>query len=104
MGDMVKVDGDFDAEIFAARAADFERLSHIPWAGFSVEGAMPGDNTDALPAIWDNWSDFQQKADEFTKRTSDLLAATASGDLATIQPAFMEAAKSCKGCHDDYRD
>ena len=104
MGDMVKGDTDYDADIFTARAQDFARLSHIPWAAFSVEGAMPGDDTDALPAIWDNWDDFQDRADSFSASAEKLYEVSQDGSLDSIRPVFMETAKSCKGCHDQYRD
>ena len=29
--------------------------------------------------------------------------AAAAGGMASLQPAFAEFAKSCRGCHDDYR-
>lgn len=64
MGDMVKGDVAWDSEVFAARAADFAAMSSIPWSGFSTPGANPGANSDALPAIWENWSDFQERAEQ----------------------------------------
>lgn len=104
MGDMVKGDVDFDAAIFAERAETFAHLAGVPWTGFAQEGAMPGDNTDALPAIWDNWDDFQQRAADFQKDADNLAVAARSGDQGKIRSAFMAAAKNCKGCHDQYKD
>ena len=104
MGDMVKGDVAFDAAIFQQRAEDFARLSHIPWAGFSVDGAMPGDNTDALPEIWDNWDDFKQRTVDFTADAEKLAEVAAGGSLDDIKLVFMAAAKNCKDCHDNYKD
>lgn len=104
MGDMVKGDITFDGSIFAERAKDFAALSSIPWIGFSQPGAMPGANTDALPAIWDNWDDFMERAESFQKDAKALAEAAASGDQGEIRGAFMTAARNCKGCHDQYKD
>jgi len=103
MGDMIKGDIEYDDEIFVARAEDFAKLASIPWVAFSVEGAMPGENTDALPAIWDNWDDFQERANEFQTH-ADQLADVAIGARDQAKDAFMTVAQSCKGCHDNYRD
>ncbi len=104
MGDMVKGDIEFDGEIFKDRASDFAVLSAIPWVGFSQPGAMPGDDTDALPAIWDNWDDFMQRSEQLQKDAAALAAAAESGDQSSIRSAFLATAKSCKGCHDNYKD
>lgn len=104
MAAMVKGEVDYDATIFQQRAEDFSRLTHIPWAGFTVEGAMPGDNTDALPEIWDNWDDFSQRAEDLQSDASELASAASSCDLEQIKPVFMQTAKNCKGCHDNYKD
>ncbi|MDT7524548.1 cytochrome c [Pseudidiomarina sp. GXY010] len=104
LGDMVKGDMEFDGEIFKARAADFSALSAMPWIGFSQTGAMPGNNSDALPAIWDNWDDFMQRAESFQQDAAALAAAAESGDQGDIRKAFMAAAKNCKACHDQYKD
>ena len=104
MAEMVKGEVDYDASIFQQRAEDFARLSKIPWAGFTTEGAMPGENTDALPEIWGNWDDFKQRTEAFMADADSLAEAAGSGSLDTIKPAFMAAAKNCKGCHDNYKD
>ncbi|MGM0524764.1 MAG: c-type cytochrome [Pseudomonadota bacterium] len=104
MAEMVKGEVDYDAAIFSQRADDFARLSHIPWDGFSVEGAMPGENTDALPEIWDNWDDFKQRSEDFVQDAEKLATVASTGSMSDIAPAFKEAAKNCKGCHDNYKD
>lgn len=104
MGDMLKGDREYDGEVFAARAADTAKLATIPWPAFSVEGAMPGNNSDALPEIWDNWEDFQARADALQTRTAALAEVAAGGDRDAISGAFREVAMTCKGCHDNYKD
>lgn len=104
MGDMVKGDIEYDADIFHQRATDFSKLAGIPWPGFSVEGAMPGNDTDALPAIWDNWDDFQERANELQRGADNLLVVSAERNFDTSGQALKDVAQTCKGCHDEYRD
>ncbi|ASG65431.1 cytochrome C556 [Idiomarina piscisalsi] len=104
MAEMVKGEVNYDAQVFTNRAKDFESLAGIPWSGFAVEGAMPGDNTDALTAIWDNWEDFQQRSNDLQQYASELAVAAETGSMDNIKPVFMNAAQTCKGCHDEYKD
>src|SRR5690606_40346761 len=65
MGDMIKGDITFDGTVFAERANDFVALAGMPWVAFDQPGAKPGKDTNALPAIWENWDDFMKKAEQF---------------------------------------
>ena len=65
------------------------------------EGSTTGD-TEALPAIWANFADFEARAD---KLSTDAAAAAAAADQG--EDAFKAAAgaafANCKGCHEQYR-
>ena len=104
MAELVKGEVDYDAQVFTNRANDFEKLAGIPWSGFAVEGAMPGDNSDALTAIWDNWEDFQERSNDLQQYAAKLASAAESGSMDNIKPVFMDTAQTCKGCHDEYKD
>jgi len=104
MAAMVKGEIEYNPDFFQRRADDFEKMSGIPWSGFAVEGAMPGNNSDALTAIWDNWEDFQQRASDLQKYAATLSEVSQQGSLDSIKPVFMDTANTCKGCHDDYKD
>ncbi|MGO9357769.1 MAG: c-type cytochrome [Xanthobacteraceae bacterium] len=63
--------------------------------------AKDGDDTAALPAIWQNKADFEAR---FTKLGVDAKAAEASvTDLASFKTAFSGVGKDCGGCHENYR-
>lgn len=68
--------------------------------GLFTEGSEGGD---ALPAIWENPEDFAEKIDAFKQATAAFREAAASGDMAQAAPAVGNVGRSCKGCHDDYR-
>ncbi|MDV6317095.1 cytochrome c [Idiomarina sp. HP20-50] len=104
MAGMVKGEVEYNADFFQRRANDFEKMSGIPWAGFAVEGAMPSDNSDALSEIWDNWEDFQQRANDLQEYAAKLAEVSQEGSLDAIKPVFMNTAETCKGCHDNYKD
>ncbi len=102
MGAMVKGKMDYDADDFTRRAEIVSQLSHLPWEGF-VEGSYSGD-TDALPAIADNWDKFEGGSNMLMEKTAALVTAAKTGDMDQIRPAFGEVGKTCKGCHDNFKD
>ena len=102
MGDMMKGKVEFNAEEFARRANNLAALSHMP-----LEGFIPGTyerSTAALPAIESDWQTFAAGMENFQSKTAELAEAAKSGDKGQIAPAFMQVAKTCKGCHDKFKD
>ena len=67
-------------------------------------GTDLGHDTKAKPEIWKEKAKF----DDLTKKMQDSVAklatAAKSGEEAQVKAAFGEAAKSCKTCHDDFRN
>ena len=58
---------------------------------------------DAKPDVWAKWDDFSKRLDALTAATADLAATAKSGGMAAAAPK-MQAALTCKGCHDLYRE
>lgn len=56
--------------------------------------------SEALPKVWENWSDFRAEADEL-EREADALARSLTDGDASAQ--FKRVAASCKSCHKAYR-
>ena len=102
MGEVVKGKQDYDAEDFARRADIVAQLSKLPLEGF-VAGSYEGE-TDALPAIEENWDQFEGGMNKFIETADALAAAAKTGDMEQIRPAFGEVGKTCKGCHDNFKD
>jgi cytochrome c556 len=68
------------------------------------QGSGPGaGETDALPAIWSNFSDFQAKAKALETESGKLLQLAQSGDEAGFKAQFPAVGRSCGGCHETYR-
>ncbi|TCK05630.1 c-type cytochrome [Marinobacterium mangrovicola] len=102
MAGMAKGDIEYDAAEFTRRAEMLNQLSYMAEEGF-IEGSAEGD-TDALPAIWEDMDQFSAGFDKLQENTAALAEASKSGDMGTIMPAFAEVGKTCKGCHDNFRD
>ncbi len=56
-------------------------------------------NSEALPAIWENWEDFVEKADDFAFMIEGL--ETSSAD--TLAAGLGNIGQSCGSCHKAYR-
>ncbi|RUO22659.1 cytochrome C556 [Aliidiomarina iranensis] len=103
MAGMVRGEIEFDAESFQKRAEALKHLSYIPFDGFSGAGAGITDGSDALPGIWENWDDFNDKAEAFKEAAHELARASEDASLRELRPKFMAAARTCQQCHDEYR-
>ena len=57
---------------------------------------------DAKPEVWSNWADFSKRLDTLVAATGDLVKIAESGGVTAAGPK-VEAALSCKSCHDNYR-
>jgi len=103
MSGMIRGEIDFDGEQFKQRSQALYHLSNIPFDAFSGAGENATDNSDALPAIWQNRSDFNAKAEAFQQAVKELVEAADSENMRTIRPAFMATARTCQQCHEGYR-
>jgi cytochrome c556 len=60
--------------------------------------------TEARAEIWQKPEDFAAKAKAFQHAAAAFDAAAKGSDLAAIRSAQADLGKSCKGCHDLYRE
>lgn len=60
--------------------------------------------TEAKAEIWQKPEDFNAKADAFARSATAFQAAARGGDLNAIRAAQGNLGKSCKACHDLYRE
>lgn len=59
--------------------------------------------TDAKPAIWTEWSKFEEAAKKLETASAKLAEVAAKGDMAATGDAIKGVGGACKGCHDDFR-
>lgn len=70
------------------------------------EGTGPeaGVKTEALPVIWEDKPDFNDKAKAMQDAAAQLDTVAQGGDVAAIATAFQTTGGKCKACHDKYRE
>ncbi|HSG02606.1 MAG TPA: cytochrome c [Marinobacterium sp.] len=101
MGAMVRGKVDYDAAQFAHHATQLAALTRMPREGF-VEGSDFGE-TAAKDELWQNLDDLTLRFDQLAK-DAEALATVSGGSLDDVKAAFGTVGKSCKGCHDKYRE
>lgn len=100
LGGMAKGELAFDAEAALHHARQVNALSYMAEEGFA-EGTEGGD---AKADIWSNWEQFSGGMEKFQQVSGDLVSAAEVGTLEALRPAVGEMGKTCKGCHDNFRD
>ncbi len=99
---MVRGTTEFDGERAAAAAREIANHANGMTALFPADNA--NQHSEALPAIWDNWTEFEKIANELNV-TADKLAISAMNATSSdqIQPAFSAMGKTCGACHEKFR-
>ena len=88
------------AEDASLHATSIEPLSKIAGHIFPPESST--GKTDALPAIWEKPEKFKEALTAFQTAAAEL-AKAADGEVKSLAAPFGNLAKTCKGCHDDFR-
>jgi cytochrome c556 len=89
------------ADVEAAAKEIVAGADHIP-AMFPA-GTNQGES-EALPIIWQQWSEFQGKAENMQSLAAKLVSAAGSGDKQATLAAFGDLGKNgCGGCHETFR-
>ncbi|MFZ0789717.1 MAG: cytochrome c [Chromatiaceae bacterium] len=102
MGAMVKGEVPFDTAAFQGYAQDLAAAVKLDvLKGFPEESVT--DESDAKDEIWLNWSGFESKLQDMRAESAKLAEVTAGGDEAAIKAQFDATRKTCKACHDDYK-
>ena len=88
------------AEAEAAMQGLLDNFTHIP--AVFPEGSNIGDS-EALPAIWENWDAFTAIAETGRAAAADGLAAAQSGDADAYGAAIKTIGGTCGTCHKQFR-
>lgn len=102
LGAMVQGKAPFDAKTALDNAQIVEFMSHLPWQAFTPGTDLPDSH--AKPAIWKEMDKFKADANKLQEMTPKLVAAAKTGKLDDIKVVFGETAKTCKSCHDSFRE
>ncbi|WP_193141194.1 MULTISPECIES: c-type cytochrome [unclassified Meridianimarinicoccus] len=99
LGDMAKGETPFDAEKAQAAAATISQTAAEVPALFEAEETSA--TSEALPAIWQNYAGFSEKADALRVAAENAASQITSPE--TLGPALGAIGGTCKACHKDYR-
>jgi len=102
MGLVARERESYNRASFQARALELQDLATQPWALFSADGNYPP--TRAKPEVWQKAADFKQAQARFQALTADLVKVSGSADMPAIRSAVDAVEKSCKSCHEQFRN
>ena len=103
MRDMVKGETAFDAAVFARHAKDLASAAQLELMDAFPEDSI-NDESDAREEIWLDFKKFQDKHGALGEQSAKLAEVAAGGDEAAMKEKFGATAKTCKGCHDDFKN
>ena len=101
---MAKGKQDFDPQV--ARTLALKMRTHalrIPELFPSTQHSQMGMGTEASPAIWERWLEFEGLAQQLADTSGDLASSAENADIAEFQDRFTDVAKTCKSCHKSFR-
>jgi cytochrome c556 len=87
-------------EAVAAMQTLLDNYTHIP--DLFPEGSIVGDS-EALPAIWENWDGFVAIVETGKTAAAAGLAAAQAGDAAGYAAALQAVGGTCGQCHQPFR-
>ncbi|ATW03559.1 hypothetical protein CHN51_08450 [Sphingorhabdus sp. YGSMI21] len=103
ISDQLKASNPDLAQIQAAAAVvPIEAADMVDWF---PEGTGPdsGVETEALPVIWEDKADFNDKVKAMQDAAAKLETVAQGGDVTAVAAAFQNTGGTCKACHDKYR-
>ena len=100
IGDIMKFKLPHQANIPAHAEAIRTSAKLIPSA---FEKRVTEGPTDAKAKIWDNWSDFKDKAADLEEAGAKLASVARGNDMGATMDAVKNVGEACKACHKEYR-
>jgi cytochrome c556 len=103
MSAMMKGEKPYDEKAFARHASDLATTASLDLAAGFPEDSDKGE-TDALPDIWLDFDGFKQKLEDLRAASRNLSEVAAGGDKAAMGDALGKTGKTCKGCHENFKN
>ncbi|SNR23492.1 cytochrome c [Paracoccus sediminis] len=101
---MAKGEIPYDEAAAGRAAANIVALTQYDAPALFIDGTSSEDTdeSEALPAIWENPDDFRSKFAGLVEAAAGSPAAVAGGQE-NLGPVVQRLGGACKACHDDYR-
>ena len=103
---MAKGKIDYDAELASVLANNLLLQTKLNMAKAWPKGSDNANykgKTGALPEIWSSYPKIAEKGKNYMKAVENLAAVAGNGADA-LKSKIAALGKSCKGCHDDFRE
>ncbi|BFM05487.1 c-type cytochrome [Halioxenophilus aromaticivorans] len=100
MGAVMKGEAKYNAETISQSANVLAALAPVASQGFEIESL--GHGSEAKAAIWKDKKAFDEKMADFVAATAKLAAS--AGTEKGFKSNFGAVGKTCKGCHDDFKE
>jgi cytochrome c556 len=106
INEMARGNREFDAALVERNARRIAALAPmLPEAFAAMDTREFNLETEALPVIWEEFEEFQQRANNLAEGVNNLAAVAAAGDQAeTIRTAGAIGRTYCGGCHEMFRE
>lgn len=103
---MAKGKMDYDAGLAAKLANNLKTQLSLDvgraWKQGTANDAYPGKTT-ALPKVWTTYPEISKYGKKYAQAVNELAAAAGNG-LDALKPKVSALGKTCKGCHDEFRE
>ncbi len=87
---------------FNISALELQKLSTQPWVHFTPDSNYPP--THAKPEAWEKAAEFKLAQDDYLATVGKLVQAAQGSDLDAIKSSVNAVQKSCKTCHNQFRN
>jgi cytochrome c556 len=102
MGMVARGRKDYNPREFHVSALELQKLSSQPWRFFTADGNYPP--THAASAVWVQAAEFKAAQDSYLEAVNQLVKAAQTGELEQARGAVSAVEKSCKSCHQQFRN
>ena len=102
IGVVVQGKAPFDAKALLENAQIIDALAKLPFTAFDV--GTQGNDSKAKPEVWKEMDQFKLAANKMQQEVGKLHTAAQTGNLESIKAAFGAVAKTCKSCHEQYKN
>lgn len=101
------LEGSYDAAQVTAAANAIAGIANSGMGalfGPGTDKAIGEHKTRVKPELFQNMPEVGKLAGDFNKAANNLAKVAANGDAATVKTAFGDLGKTCKACHDQFRE
>ena len=103
IGAMAREEVPVDEAVFAKNVNDLVAAAGMIAEGFGADVSNTPAGSAALPEIWTNMDDFNERAANMFNAAQELAQVVEDGGFAAAQGLVQSTAGNCGACHRSYR-